>query len=185
MNYFLQPFVDWCVSLEGEGLTCQLRGTPTNVHLYSLLCIWNCPARCQVQNIKQFNGDHGCNWCYHKGEVVEKGNGFSRVYPLESEPEPRTDTKHHGEVALVVESGNIIHGVKDASSLMLQGLLLMTCTTSYLVQISPFESWYIGREIERTKKRLLATKHPVNMTRPIKLLKYWKATEFPTLPAVL
>lgn len=112
-----------------EDLTSQLRGTPTNVPVYSLLCICDSPAACKGQNIKQFNGELGCNWSYHKGEVVEKGNGFTRVYPLESEPEPRTDTKHRREVALVIESGNIIHGVKGPSPLMFafDGILFGMC----------------------------------------------------------
>ncbi|KAL1252324.1 hypothetical protein QQF64_020120 [Cirrhinus molitorella] len=32
----------------------------------------------ETHNVKQFNGEHGCNWCYQKGEVVEKGNGFTK-----------------------------------------------------------------------------------------------------------
>ncbi len=66
-------------------------------------------ARCAVQNVKQFNGEHGCNWCYQKGEVVEKGNGFTRVYPLQSvEPELRTHGKHTQDAHQAVDSGTCI-----------------------------------------------------------------------------
>ncbi len=77
-------------------------------------------ARCAVQNVKQFNGEHGCNWCYQKGEVVEKGNGFTRVYPLQSvESELRTHEKHTKDAHQAVDSGTCIHGVKGPSPLML------------------------------------------------------------------
>lgn len=61
--------------------------------MYTVHCAFVTVARCTVQNIKQFNGEHGCNWWYHKGEIVEKGNVFTRVYPT-------------------VGSGKVIHGVK-------------------------------------------------------------------------
>lgn len=79
MNSFLQPFVDECVTLENEGLPCVYNGEHTVVCAYSLLCVCDSVARCQVQNIKQFNGEYRCNWCYNKGEVVQKGNGLTGV----------------------------------------------------------------------------------------------------------
>ncbi len=66
-------------------------------------------ARCAVQNVKQFNGEHGCNRCYQKGEVVEKGNGFTREYPLQSvEPKLRTHGKHTQDAHQAVDSGTCI-----------------------------------------------------------------------------
>ena len=37
-------------------------------------------ARCQLQNIKQFNGNFGCSWSKHQVTRVPKGNGFTQVY---------------------------------------------------------------------------------------------------------
>ena len=97
INYFLQPFVDECLLLENKGLTCQLNGTATKIPVYNLLCITDSVVHCKVQNIKQFNGEHGCNWCYHKGEVVEKGNGYTRVSPSEwARSTHRQKTQHRG-----------------------------------------------------------------------------------------
>ncbi len=61
-------------------------------------------ARAPVQNLNQFNGAHGCNFCTHSGERVEKGDGFTRVYPL-SVPIPSLRTHkgmiHDAELASV------------------------------------------------------------------------------------
>jgi hypothetical protein len=84
----------------------------------------------------------------------------------------------------VVESGNIIHGVKGPSPLVfltiysgmagfafdcMQGIFLGIChqmTTLWFESKYHPESWYIGREVERIIKILLAIKPPVNETRP-------------------
>ncbi|KAL1277064.1 hypothetical protein QQF64_023737 [Cirrhinus molitorella] len=37
----------------------------------------------ETHNVKQFNGEHGCNWCYQKGEVVEKAHiRWADVVPI-------------------------------------------------------------------------------------------------------
>ncbi len=130
-------------------------------------------ARCAVQNVKQFNGEHGCNWFYQKGEVVEKGNQ-------------------------AVDSGTCIHGVKGPSPLMMltffnmvagfaydymHGILLGVCrqlTTLWFDSKYHTEPWYIGREIKQIERRLLAIQPPASITRSprsIYLRKYWKASE--------
>ncbi|XP_057211909.1 uncharacterized protein LOC130567659 isoform X2 [Triplophysa rosa] len=70
MNDFMQPFVDECLLLEQEGLTVVHKGQSLNIHVFNLVCVCDSVARCAVQNVKQFNGEHGCNWCYKKGEIV-------------------------------------------------------------------------------------------------------------------
>ncbi len=57
MNYFLQPFVDECIQLEEKGLTV-IRKKSLNVHVFNLVSV----TLCTLQNVKQFNGEHGCNW---------------------------------------------------------------------------------------------------------------------------
>lgn len=54
--------------------------------VFTLLSICDSPARCLVQNVKQFNGEYGCNWCYAKGEQVQRGLGTTRVYSVQNEP---------------------------------------------------------------------------------------------------
>ncbi len=72
-----------------------------------------------------------CN-CYQKGEVVEKGNGFTRVYPLQSvEPELRTHEKHTKDAHQAVDSGTCIHGVKGPSPLMLLTFFNMVAGFAY------------------------------------------------------
>ena len=38
-------------------------------------------TRPALRNCKQFNGHHGCDWCLHPGDVVEKGGGTMQCYP--------------------------------------------------------------------------------------------------------
>ncbi len=74
-----------------------------------------------------------------RGEVVEKGNGFTRVYHLQSvEPELRTHEKHTKDAHQAVDSGTCIHGIKGPSPLMmltfltwLLGLHMITCMAYY------------------------------------------------------
>ncbi len=83
----------------------------------TILCTVDSVARAPVQNINQFNGAHGCNFCTHSGERVEKGDGFTRVYPL-SLPIPSLRT-HEGMIhdAELASVNNPVNGVKGPSLL--------------------------------------------------------------------
>lgn len=120
MNSFLQSFVDDCIQLEQEGLTVQHTGQSTQMYVFNLVCVYDSVARCSVQNTKQFNGEYGCNWCYEKGEVVAKGNGFTRVYVSQTrDVRPRTHSQCFDDVKTAVETGTCVKGVKGPSPLML------------------------------------------------------------------
>lgn len=119
MECFLKPFVDDCIQLETTGF--QWLNKQTNslecTKVVNLLCTVDSVARAVVQNIKQFNGQYGCNFCEHPGERVEKGGGYTRVYPL-STPLPRKRTHesilHDSELAT---AENPVNGVKGLSPL--------------------------------------------------------------------
>jgi hypothetical protein len=83
MNCFLQPVVEELVSLHDNGLSWtlssgQLVKTTVNLDLIVADSV-ACPL---LQNFKQFNGKYGCSYCLHEGELVDKGLGSVRTYPL-------------------------------------------------------------------------------------------------------
>ena len=52
--------------------------------ILSVFSCCNSVALCLVQGVHKFNGMFGCTWCIH-GEIVEKGSGYARIYPLLNE----------------------------------------------------------------------------------------------------
>ncbi len=119
MESFLKPFIEECRSLETEGVVWYNTVTKSSecTKVATILCTVDSVARAPVQNINQFNGAHGCNFCTHSGERVEKGNGFTRVYPL-SLPIPSLRT-HEGMIhdAELASVNNPVNGVKGPSLL--------------------------------------------------------------------
>lgn len=72
------------MSLNTDGVTwVDKDGRRRTSRVRALVCVCDAVARAMVQNLKQFNGRYGCGFCYHEGEVVDKGNGQTRVYPID------------------------------------------------------------------------------------------------------
>ena len=59
MNTFLKPFVYECRTLESSGFIFGNEVQPRKV--FPLLLSADSPARAVVRNVKQFNGQHGCD----------------------------------------------------------------------------------------------------------------------------
>ncbi len=84
-----------------------------NSKVFNVCCSSDAVARPVITNSTQFNGAYGCDWCYHVGERVEKGNGFVRCYPFrEPEPETRSALTHEEDMLQAVELGRLVHGIK-------------------------------------------------------------------------
>ena len=63
-------------------------------------------ARPMVQFMTQYNGAFGCGFCEHEGKVVVRGNGHSRVYPLQEDLPPcRTHRDTVAYVRIALASG--------------------------------------------------------------------------------
>ena len=60
MNTFLKPFVEECRKLKSIGFTFGNEVLPRKV--FALLLSADSPARAIVRNVKQFNGQYGCDW---------------------------------------------------------------------------------------------------------------------------
>ena len=61
MNVFLVPFVQECKKLGTEGLV--FGNEVFSRKVYALLLCADAPARAILRNVKQFNGECGCDWC--------------------------------------------------------------------------------------------------------------------------
>jgi len=67
----------------------------TRVCKAMVLCtVCDLPAKSKLLGFSQFNGEHGCTICIHKGEVVPVGRGHTRVYGYQlPKPEQRVHTQ--------------------------------------------------------------------------------------------
>lgn len=83
--------------------------------VFSLLLSSDSPAGALVRNVKQFNGQYGCDWCELEGEVVA-GNGGPPVcyYPHRTPVIMRT-AKTQAAYALEATPSDPVKGVKGMS----------------------------------------------------------------------
>ena len=110
MNVFLKPFVEECSWLERDGFIFGREARPRRV--FSPFLSADAPARAIVRNVKQFNGEHGCDWCEFPGVAVANNNGPpTRYYPHRTPVTMRTARKQ-AEYALHATQAKPIKGVK-------------------------------------------------------------------------
>lgn len=88
---------------------------------FLIYCCADSPARCMLQGMQQFNGEFGCFWCKHKGEICKKGRGHVRVFPLEACAVKRTHASIIQHATESINSPNAKHvmGMKTLSPVVL------------------------------------------------------------------
>lgn len=157
--------------------------------VHALICSSDSVACAQIRNTKQFNGEYGCDFCYHKG------GPYSHISP---EPPLRSESEHFDH-AMAATPQQPVMGVKGPSPLMKLSKFQMVngfvpeyqhsvclgvtrqLTTLWLDSRNNAKPWYIGTKSEMIDKLLLAIKPPVELTRvprSVKEKKYWKASEW-------
>ena len=110
MNVFLVPFVEECSRLETCGFLFGNEIQPRKV--FALLLSADSPARAIVRNVKQFNGQFGCDWCEFEGVTVATARGPPiRYYPPRAPVEMRS-SKKQAAYALQATTDNPVKGVK-------------------------------------------------------------------------
>ena len=76
-------FSIWCVQYINvfvtKGFTVESPIGPLKSKVMLLQCSVDLPARAMVSNTKQFNGKHGCLYCYHPGKT--EGSNHLQVIP--------------------------------------------------------------------------------------------------------
>ncbi|XP_011476103.1 uncharacterized protein LOC105354509 isoform X2 [Oryzias latipes] len=108
---FFTPFVYELHKLSSEGFRwTDGTGSERRTTVAAKVCLCDPASRSLVQNLQSF----GCSFCYHKGELVPKGQGFTRVYPV---PTDRCDLRHVAETAKSFQHRQT--GVKGPSPLVL------------------------------------------------------------------
>lgn len=133
MNTFLKPFVDDLNDLSRNGISwVDDKGSDRVSRVFPGPCTVDTVARALVMNMNQFNGPYGCAWCQHEGEVVQKGNGYSRVYSSQ-EPTPilRTDFSFHQNATKAATASEPQLGIKGPTVLFF--LSFFTFPTGFVV----------------------------------------------------
>ncbi|XP_072170541.1 uncharacterized protein [Diadema setosum] len=200
MNTLLTPLISEAEQL-AQGFDWVDPNSNNVVHSRAFFLVAACDsvARPALRNCKQFNGQFGCDWCLHPGEVVEKGRGTVRCYPyIDPEPQARTQNQWEGDVPNASPE-NPIRGVKGPSLLLFLPLFniitgfvadYMHCAllgvTRQFVRLwhdSAYHDrqWYLGNKTQDFDNKLLSTKPPRELRRaPRSILTktYWKATEW-------
>ncbi|KAL7298832.1 hypothetical protein TKK_0008571 [Trichogramma kaykai] len=182
MNTFLKPTVDELKDLHEEGITLILNDEEINIKVHTIISSLDSPARCAVQNMKQYNGDYGCTFCYHRGDSIEVGLGHARVYPGAT-GQPRNLTNHLEHVQMAQLRNEPIFGVKGYSRCLEIPLfnIIDSCTVDYMHCVclgvvktlidasfnSTFhgQSFYVGTRIKEVQDRFSNIKPPCEITR--------------------
>lgn len=77
---FFTPFINEVQKLSEEGFFWRDReGFERHTRVTARVCVSDAVARAMLQNFKPFNRAFGCGFCYHKGEMVQKGSGYTRL----------------------------------------------------------------------------------------------------------
>ncbi|XP_041829380.1 uncharacterized protein LOC121632190 isoform X2 [Melanotaenia boesemani] len=98
---FLTPFINELHKLSDEGFTwTDETGSEHQTKVKAKICVCNSLARSMMQNFHPFSREFGCGFCYHKGEMVHKGRGHIRVYPIQTEG---CDLRHMTETEQLAE----------------------------------------------------------------------------------
>jgi len=75
---FLKPLVDDGINLFNKGFEWQkICGTRILSQVLFFVCSCDSVARDTLQNIKQFNGKHGCRFYFHEDIIAAKGIGHT------------------------------------------------------------------------------------------------------------
>ncbi|PWA27313.1 hypothetical protein CCH79_00021020, partial [Gambusia affinis] len=123
LQCFFTPFINELHKLSHEGFTWEDEsGLELNTSVMAKICVCDSVVRSAVQNFQPFSSEFGCGFCYHKGELVQKGRGHTRVYPVQVDG---CDLRHMAETEqlaiVVIENGypQGQMGVKGHSPLLL------------------------------------------------------------------
>ena len=152
-----------------------------------------------LQNFHQYNGSFGCGTCLHEGEIVERGLGFARVYPVRGVEECRTSENTLERARCAVRQNSVIQGVKGPTILsllpkfdLIHGVVPEYMHSVILGVVRQFtrlwldsqyhdEPFYIGKFASTISKHLEAIKpcsEVDRLPRCISERKVWKATEW-------
>ena len=200
MTIFLKPFSDELKTLGTIDMHWHNAGEWVHSTVFSCVCSADSVARCILQNIKQFNGEYGCNWCYNPGDNVQKGRGYCRAYSVGDDVHPlRTDNDMLRHAKLAFHTNEPVMGVKGPTQLV--ELPHFDLVDSFVVDnlhcvdlgvarnlanlwfdsVNHQQPWYIGNKTDLVDKRLDAINPPSEVTRQPRTMRqrsYWTGSEW-------
>lgn len=193
---YFRPFTNEMIELGTEGFQW---GNPKQHSRVFVLCsTCDACARPFMRETMQFNGLYGCDFCRQRGERIERGNGFSRIYQPEQNVQLRNSENFY-EDAMNGSPENPSHGVNGVSELMM--LPLFDLVRGFVPDLLHFvyfgvvrmlfglwfdlsnhqERYYIGLRVGHVDRRMAKIKPPSDisrLSRSITERRYWKASEF-------
>lgn len=199
VDCFLQPFVEEMNRLSSVGMSWVGDGTTKHTRVFPGPCVVDTVARGMVMNMHQFNGEHGCAWCEQKGEVVPKGKGHVRVYPVEPlKGKMRTDASFRRHARQADRGGELVAGIRGSTVLFLPtffkfpfGFVVdyMHAVCSGFVRHTahmwlkhkkafPYSIGALVPEIDERLNRLRPVCEMSRLPRSLVLRKYWKSSEW-------
>uniref|UniRef100_A0ABD2WAA5 DUF4218 domain-containing protein n=1 Tax=Trichogramma kaykai TaxID=54128 RepID=A0ABD2WAA5_9HYME len=204
MNTFLPPLINVMNSLSSEGVEWNRNGKIVKSKIIPFGCCVDTPCRCSLLNMKQFNGNYGCTFCYHPSEQVDSVRKYplnGKFYPLRSHENIIQDmlsTRIRDEQTGKVKIQEVT-GVKGPSALMnlkyfdlADGMSPDSMHAVYLgvskqiteiILSSSKEPYYVGspNQLAAIDHRLLSIKTPKCITRTVRSVQkrsLWKASEW-------
>ncbi|XP_064462210.1 uncharacterized protein LOC135372623 [Ornithodoros turicata] len=201
MNTFLRPFCEEMLRLSREGL--EWIHPVTGVKITSLITApvsaVDAVARAMMQNVRQFNGRHGCSFCEHPGETYKLPDTRAHVhiYPADGEYRLRDGLRMLTQATQACTRGTPVKGVKGPTVLSLlrkfdigRGFTVdyMHCVLLGVARMflalwldtkHHRRDWYLGSSATEIESRLMSIRPP-DVTRTPRSLKhrlYWKASE--------
>ena len=191
MNVFLTPLIKQI----NETQTDLIHIDNLQFKLFVTVGSFDSPAKCKVQNMKQFNGYFGCGHCLHPGDVVNRTIKYKHRDHLQL----RDPADSLGHISDSIKSKVAVFGHKGFSAMiklsqfniidgycvdvMHNGFLGIAkmFTSMILDPVNHAEEFYLGGKIKELEERLAAIKPPSSMPRnPRKLAdrSVFKASEW-------
>lgn len=153
MNMFLEPFVKGCVHLQQADFKWSVGHIKYTTKVFPSVLVSDCTVRPLLLNLKQFNGEVGFSFCVQRGVMVGKGQGQTRVYPLETKCDLRSPTQTIKFAECALERSTPVMGVKGPSILsLLPGFNIIlgvarACANLWYYSENSGLPWYIGRSV--------------------------------------
>ena len=190
INIVLQPILDSIESIKCQGIPIGDKVLRAQL----VMAVFDLPAKAAATNTKQFNGEYGCFYCIHPGEIYER----TRVYPpCAAGYALRTPDLMKDWAAKAEETGKAQYGVKG-HSILVKYIEFPSCVPiDYLHSILEgvfkqimkrfFDSKYHDKPyslrkhmhvIEKCVSQVIPPKEIARLPRSIDHIAFYKASEY-------
>ena len=189
MDIILQPIFDCIDKIFHHGIV--VNGVILRAKV--LMGVFDLPAKATATHTKQYNGEYGCFYCIHPGEMYER----ARIYPPCASYTLRTPDQMKRWAAEAEQTGKAVYGVKGNSILAkymeFPGCVPIDYMHSILEGVFKqvfkrfFNSTYHGKAysirkhihtIDKCVSQVLPPKEIPRMPRSIDHISFYKASEY-------